>query len=148
MHQPGVIPPMPPALSESKNGVKIIYDSPLTQAQEASKAQDLLHFIDALGQMKAFAPGADSKVDYDAVQSELHRILNITQKVMLTDEQVQANAAAQQQAAQQAALMKNAGGMGSAIKAISDSQVQAGAGAPNLAALGQPGQLPSPNPLQ
>lgn len=119
LNRQGMLPQMPESLRASRQPIKVTYESPLTQAQEAGAGQDILNYISALGQMKAFAPNSDAKVDYNQVSTYLAEILRIPVRILKSDEQIAQEAQAAKQASDQQALMQNAGGLGSAIKDIS-----------------------------
>jgi hypothetical protein len=77
------LPPMPPALLESKGDYEILYDSPLTRAQKAEEGLGVMRALEIAGAMAAADPTIFDHFDSDAVAKiavEVHGVEHILRK--------------------------------------------------------------------
>ena len=101
----GQLPPMPDALLEAGGEVEIEYVSPLNRAQRAEEGVAIMRTLEAITPLAQFDPNVLSVFDPMAVARELADINGVPQKVLRTEEQIEAMEAQKAHAAQAAALV-------------------------------------------
>jgi hypothetical protein len=139
------LPPMPQELIDVGGLAKVVYTSPLNQAQKASRGQDIIHWVEALVQMASVSPEAVAKVDFPAVAGELADILDISPRLIVSDELLAERKQQQEQAMQLEQASKALPGLASVGKTFVDAQNQ---GSPvDLSGLGIPPTAPAVGPL-
>lgn len=123
----GQLPPMPDALLEAGGEVEIEYVSPLNRAQRAEEGVAIMRTLEAITPLAQFDPNVLSVFDPMAVARELADINGVPQKVLRTEEQIEAMEAQKAQAAQAAALMQAAPIASGVVKDLAQAQSLTGA---------------------
>lgn len=123
----GQLPPMPDALLEAGGEVEIEYVSPLNRAQRAEEGVAIMRTLEAVTPLAQFDPNVLSVFDPMAIARELADINGVPQKVLRTEEQIEAMEAQKAQAAQAAALMQAAPIASGVVKDLAQAQSLTGA---------------------
>lgn len=123
----GQLPPMPDALLEAGGEVEIEYVSPLNRAQRAEEGVAIMRTLEAITPLAQFDPNVLSVFDPMAIARELADINGVPQKVLRTEEQIEAMEAQKAQAAQAAALMQAAPIASGVVKDLAQAQSLTGA---------------------
>lgn len=120
----GLIPPPPPSLQGRE--LEVEYISVLAQAQKMVNSATTDRFLASVGQAAQFKPEILDKLDGDAIVDEYHENFSASPKLLLDAQEVDAlrqQRAAQQQAAQMAAMAQPASDMAKAAKDLSQTNV-------------------------
>jgi hypothetical protein len=122
----GMLPPPPPGVRGRR--LEIEYVSPLATSQRASEVTDILQGVEAITPFVQADPSAFQAINVDATVRHIFGLLNISPKVLRTEDQVRSirqQIDQTQQAAAQAQIARDAG---AAIKdtAAGVSQVREG----------------------
>ena len=123
----GQLPPMPDAMLEAGGEVEIEYVSPLNRAQRAEEGVAIMRTLEAVTPLAQFDPNVLSVFDPMAIARELADINGVPQKVLRTEEQIEAMEAQKAQAAQAAALMQAAPIASGVVKDLAQAQSLTGA---------------------
>lgn len=123
----GQLPPMPDALLEAGGEVEIEYVSPLNRAQRAEEGVAIMRTLEAVTPLAQFDPNVLSVFDPMAIARELADINGVPQKVLRTEEQIEAMEAQKAQASQAAALMQAAPIASGVVKDLAQAQSLTGA---------------------
>lgn len=133
------LPPPPPELLRSKRGAKIIYSSPMANAMRAEEGTAIMNTINDIAQMANLDKSVLRIMDFHDAAREMAQIRGCPAKLLLSEEQVAALMAQDQQQQQldQAATQAPQVAMG--VKNLAQAAQAVGGGAGQPGASAQPG---------
>jgi hypothetical protein len=127
----GAAPKPPDALLAYGAGLKIEYDSPLTQAQKSQEGAGILQTMQAAAQMAEFDPNVRFRLNWDQALQTLATIYSCPASVVRSDDEYQAAVQAQQQAEQAAQAAQQMLPASQAVKNIGQAQAGMSRNQPN-----------------
>ena len=99
-----ILGPMPPELLEIGGEYAVIYDSPLTQAQNANEGVSILRTLDNVATVAQIDPNAAAEIvktfNLPAIARDLARINGMSYRLLRTEDELQAMLEGEQQQAQ------------------------------------------------
>ena len=104
----GLLPPMPDELREAGADVEIEYDSPLNRAMRSGEASATLQWLGAIAPLAQIDPRVQAVPNAVEIARGLADSLSVPTKYLNTEDQTEADIAAQQQQAQAAELLQAA----------------------------------------
>ncbi|HEM7801976.1 TPA: hypothetical protein U2L32_002516 [Burkholderia cenocepacia] len=121
----GQLPPMPQELIDAGADVDIDYDSPLNKAMRAGASAATLQWLQQLGIVSQFDPAAAKVPNGQRIARLLADSGGVPVEAMNTDEELQAQQAADAQAAQMQQMLAAAPVAAGAIKDLTDASTAA-----------------------
>ena len=129
----GAAPKPPDVLLAHGGGLKIEYDSPLTQAQKSQAGAGILQTMQAAAQMATFDPNVKFRINWDKAIQELATVYSCPAHVIASDQEYQAALLQQQQLEQSAMAQQAALPMSQAVKNVGQAQAAFGRNQPSQA---------------
>ncbi len=116
----GLLPPMPALLTEAGGEYEIVYESPLARNMRYEEGSGMMRLLEMAGTYANATqdPRPLDWFDFDAAVPALADILGVPARWISTPEQVEANRAKRDQAAQLAQMTQAAPGAAAVIKAL------------------------------
>ncbi|KVE99272.1 portal protein [Burkholderia vietnamiensis] len=121
----GQLPDMPQELIDAGADVDVEYDSPLNKSMRAGEGAAILQWLQQLGIVAQFDPNAAKVPNGARIARLLADYGGVPVEAMSTDEELQAQQAAEAQAAQMQQMLAAAPVAAGAIKDLSDAQTAA-----------------------
>lgn len=112
--------PEPPA-ELSGQQVDTEFQSPITQAQEASEALGLIRSLETISQFAAFAPEMFDIYDTDAVARRINRINQVSEVLMRTPEEIEAIRERRRQAEQSEEAKEDAERLAGGVQRLAEA---------------------------
>ncbi|SMG01062.1 portal protein [Burkholderia singularis] len=125
LSEAGQFPPMPSELRDAGADVDIEYDSPLNKAMRAGEGASILQWLQQLGVVAQFDPGAAKLVNGQRIGKLLADYGGVPVEAMNTDDELQASAEQEAQAQQMQTLLAAAPVAAGAAKDLANAQVAA-----------------------
>lgn len=110
----GQLPPLPDALRENGQGIKIEYTSPLTRAMRAEEGTAIMNTVQSIGVMAQLDKSVLNIIDLTDAAREMALINGCPAKLLRSDEEVDELVQQQTQQAQEAQLVEGAPGVSQA----------------------------------
>jgi hypothetical protein len=105
--------------------IKVVYLSPMAQAQKANDAANIMQFLQDLSMIAQVNPNVLDIVDFDKMADELADIRGIPERLLKSDEEVEGARQAKEQAMQAQQMLSMAQQAGEAGQALQASQAPA-----------------------
>lgn len=121
----GQLPQMPQELIDAGADVDVEYDSPLNKAMRAGEGAAILQWLQQLGVVAQFDPSASKVPNGARIARLLADFGGVPVEAMSTDEELQAQQAAEAQAAQMQQMLAAAPVAAGAIKDLTDASTAA-----------------------
>jgi Bacteriophage head to tail connecting protein len=117
-----VLPPPPPSMARSGQGIRIEYTSPLTRAMRAEEGTAIMNTIQSLGIMANLDKSVLQLFDFVAAAREMALINGTPAKLLRSDEEVDQLLQQQQQAEQGQQIVQGAPQVSMAAKNLAQAQ--------------------------
>jgi hypothetical protein len=118
----GQLPEVPPELQEAGSDYAIVYDSPLSRAQQAEQAAGLFRTLEGITPIAQTQPEVLDRFDWDQITVDLADINAMPSKWLLSDEELGAIKEARAQAQQAQQLLQAAPVVADAEKTVAETQ--------------------------
>lgn len=124
----GALPELPPELEEAGGEYEIIYDSPLSRAQQAEQAAGFFRTLEGIIPLAQMDPSVMDRFDIDQIVVDLGDINAMPAKWMRSDDDMKMMREAQARQAQAQQLLEAAPVVADAGKSVAEAQAIAQAG--------------------